>query len=85
MGLLKCMLDELWGDHAQTLQIATVAQEMIKDDDTTTGGTTNIDVGAVLNQIGKDNNVSVQFVQKALSSPVYESSLLQLNKISRQR
>ena len=47
MGLLKYMLDELWGDHVQTLQIATVAQEIIKEDDTTMGGTTNFDVACL--------------------------------------
>ena len=81
MGLLKCMLDELWGDHAHTLQISTMAQEILNEDETTTCGTPILDVGAVLNQVCKDRDLSVQFVQKALSSPVSESALLQLNTI----
>ena len=32
MGLLKCMLDELLGDHAQSLQLATMAQHLLPDD-----------------------------------------------------
>ena len=43
MGLLKYMLDELWGDHAHTLKIATIAQEIIKEDDTQTVRTADLD------------------------------------------
>ena len=33
MGLLKCMLDELSGDHAQSLQLVIAAQQLTTEDD----------------------------------------------------
>ena len=35
MALLKCMLDEVSGDHAQTLQLSMMAQQMQSNDNST--------------------------------------------------
>ena len=52
MPLLKCMLKELHGDHSQSLQLATVAQTLIKDDEAEQSKKTDQDRSVLLSMVG---------------------------------
>ena len=81
MGLLKRMLDELSGDHAQLLQLATIAQQLISDDNTVKTATSALDHSVIMAMVVADTALGAQVAKKSLTYTGYESSLLQLNNI----
>ena len=81
MALLKCMLNELHGDHAQSLQLATVAQTLIKDDEAEQSKKTDPDRSVLLSMVGIDTALDSLLAKKVLTYHRYESSLLELNEM----
>ena len=76
------MLDELSGDHAQSLQLATYAQQMQTDDDvdkTTTA--VELDQRLVISMVVSDTKLGALVAKKALTYTGYESSLIELNNL----
>ena len=80
MELLKCMLDELSGDHAQSLQLATMAQQLMSDD---TEKTTSSEVNhsAIMSMVVSDKILGAKVVKKSLTYTGNEVSLLKLKNI----
>ena len=68
MALLKCMLDEFIGDHAQTLQLAMSVQHIIQLEETQKFDNSKVDYDVVLAQVQKDNELGVRFVKNALTA-----------------
>ena len=81
MGLLKCMLDELSGDHAQSLQLATIAQQLMTEDDKSNKKTPELDHNLIMSMVGFDTTLDTQVARKALNHTGHEASLSQLNNI----
>ena len=81
MSLLKCMLDEFTGDHAQSLQLAMSAQQIIQLEETKKIENTKVDYDVVFSQVKKDNKLGVRIVKNALTTIGYESALLQFNSV----
>ena len=81
MGLLKRMLDELSGNHAQSLQLATIAQQLMTEDDKSNMKTPELDHNLIISMVGFDITLDTQVARKALTHTGYESSLSYLNNI----
>lgn len=81
MPLLKCMLDEFTGDHAQSLQLATSPQQIIQAEETKKVDSFNVDYAAVIVKVKNDNSLGVRFAKSILTSVGYDSALLELNGI----
>ena len=82
MGLLKCMLDELSGDHAQSLQLATIAQQLMTEDDKSNKKTPELDHNLMISMVGFDMTLDTQVARKDLTHTGYKSSLSQSKKVS---
>ena len=80
MGLLKCMLDELSGDHAQSLQLATMAQNLLSDDTEKTSSS-EVKHSTIMSMVVSDKLLGCEVVKKALTYTGYEASLVKLNGI----
>ena len=64
MGLLKCMLDELSGNHAQSLQLAIAAQQLLTEDDGVNTTTTEVDHSLIMSMVVADTNLGAQVAKK---------------------
>ena len=67
MGLLKCMLDELSGDHAQSLQLAMTAQQLLTEDDGVKKAATEVYATMIMSMVVANTNIAAQVAKKALS------------------
>ena len=81
MGLLKCMLDEVFGDHAQSLQLKTIAQKLVENNETAKKVTAELDHNLIMSMVSADTTLGAKVANKALTYTGYESALLELNSI----
>ena len=80
-AILKCMLDELSGDHAQSLQLATSAQRILQLEGKTSVDTLLIIYDAALVKVKLDKDLGIEFAKGALPNVGFDSALMELNDI----
>ena len=77
VGLLKCMLDEVSGDHSQSLKLVTIAQQLVENDETAKKITAELDHNVIIYMVGADTTLGDKVAKKALTYTGYESALLE--------
>ena len=75
------MLDELSGDHAQSLQLAMAAHQLLTEDDGVKTTATEVDRSLIMSMVVADTNLGAQVAKQSSSYTGYETLLLELNII----
>ena len=81
MSLLKCILDELYGDYAQLLQLATSVHQIMQVDEGKKVDSSAVSYDFILSDMKNNNELSARFAKNVLTSVGYEAALLELNSI----
>ena len=65
MGLLKCMLDKVSGDHAQLLQLENIAQQLVENDETAKKIKAELDHNVIMSMAGTNTTLGAKVPKKS--------------------